>query len=165
MPVQARRSSRVTGPAYGSSLFFRSVPEVGFPVGSYKSSGFGAAAPCSFAASAARLVHPLSDVIDNSVDDVRATSFPSGGTGSKVSARRAGALGAIGVRRSLSTGRPVQADAVITSRAAVPSPRSAPQGGVRFSRYTTAMNIYTALSAPSVRSLGTFHLPTVVGAR
>lgn len=82
-PVQARRPSRVTGSAYGSSLFFRSVPEVGFPVEKYKSSGFGVVSPGSVAESAARLVPPLAEVVHNCVGGgVREGGFPCGGTGS-----------------------------------------------------------------------------------
>lgn len=99
----------MTGSAYGSSFFFRFLPEEGFPVGSYKSSGFGAVSKGSVAASAAPLVHPLAEIIDNRVDDaVHTDGFPCGGTVSKISARRAGGPGGIAPSRPLSTGVPLQ---------------------------------------------------------
>ncbi|MGA5430675.1 hypothetical protein ACPCVL_28250 [Streptomyces koyangensis] len=67
-PVQARRSSRVTGSAYLSPFFFRFMQETGFPVGSYKGEAFAAFASAPAAASAFRLVHPLTNVVRNSVD-------------------------------------------------------------------------------------------------
>ncbi|GGU11123.1 hypothetical protein GCM10010272_65230 [Streptomyces lateritius] len=83
MPVQAWRVSPVTGSAYGSSPFARFVPEVGFPVRSYKRGAFGAVSPSSVAASAARPMHPLPAFIDNSVDGILEWAVPCGGTGSK----------------------------------------------------------------------------------
>ena len=79
-------------------------------------------------ASAAPLMHPLSEVIDNSVDG----GVPCGGTGSKILAHRAGAPGAIGAQRALSTGRPVQGRRVNEETRVLP----APNGGVRFGVYT-----------------------------
>jgi hypothetical protein len=139
MLVQAWRSSRVTGSAYGSSLFTQFVPEVGFPVGSYKSLAFGAGSPGSVAVSAAPLAHPLVDVIDNSVDDVHEGVVPCGGTGSKVSARRAGARGVIRTERALSTGHPVHGRRVEDERRFL----AAPDGGVHFGVYTGPMTTQT----------------------
>ncbi|WP_203733266.1 hypothetical protein, partial [Streptomyces sp. SID12501] len=82
-PVQARQASRVTGSPSSSFTFTQFVPEVGFPVGSYSSSTFGAGSKSVVAASAAPLMHPLPEVINNCVDGgVREGSFPCGGTGS-----------------------------------------------------------------------------------
>lgn len=104
-PVQARRSSRVTGSTYGSSLLFRFVQEEGLPVGSYKREAFGAVSPGPVAAPAARLVHPLADVVHNSVDGiVLAGGFPCGGTRSEVPARQAGGSRGLAAARTLSTG-------------------------------------------------------------
>ena len=146
-PVQARRSSRVTGSAYRSPSFFRSVPEVGFPVGSYKHGAFEAVSSAPAATSAARLVHPLPDFINNSVDGgVREGAVPCDGTGSKISARRAGAPGGIGVRRPLSTGVPLQGRLVDDESRVLP----APIGGVRFGVYTGPMNTQTMLEGPAL---------------
>lgn len=124
-PVQARRSSRVTGSAYGSCLFSRFVPEVGFPVGSCKSNSFGAVSPGSVAAATVQLVHPLAEGVHNCVGgDVREGGFPCGGTGSKISVRRAGAQGVIRAERALSTGRLLQGRRV--------DHETAETGGVRF---------------------------------
>lgn len=136
-PVQARQSSRVTGSAYRSPSFFRSVPEVEFPVGSYERGAFGAALRDTVAVSAARLVHPLAEVVNNSVDgDVRESGFPCGGTRSEVVARRAGGLGAIGARWPLSTGLPMQGHRVDDESSVFPA-----QGGVRFGVYTGPMQM------------------------
>lgn len=97
-PVQARRLSRVPESAHRSPSFFRSVQETGFPVGSYKSEVFEAVSSAPVAASAVRLVHPLTNVVRNSVDGtVLGGGFPCGGT-----------RGAIDARRPLSTGFAVQ---------------------------------------------------------
>ncbi|GGY78959.1 hypothetical protein GCM10010363_69870 [Streptomyces omiyaensis] len=104
-------------------------------------------------------------VRNDSVNDVCDEAVPCGGTRSEVVARRAGARGAIGVRRSLSTGRPVQAAEVIISRTAVPRPRFAPRGGVRFGWYTTAMTACTALSAPAPLYVRASSMTLVGGAR
>lgn len=56
------------------------------------------------AASAASAVHPLSEVVDNSVDSVREGSVPCDGTRSEVVARRAGGIGVLAASRTLSTG-------------------------------------------------------------
>lgn len=131
-PVQAWRASRVTGSPSGSFSFTQFVPEVGFPVGSYKSSAFGA--------SAAPLVHPLSEVVNNSVDnDVREGGVPCGGTGFKIVARRAGVPGGIGAERALSTGRLLQGRRMDHETAA--------NGGVRFGVYTGPMATQTALGS------------------
>lgn len=104
-PVQARRSSRVTGSAYGSCPFSRFVQEEGFPVGSYKSSVFGASSMGGVAASTASLLHPLSEVVDNSVDGgFREGVVPCGGTGFKIFARLTGAHTVPAALRPLSTG-------------------------------------------------------------
>ncbi|GHD82161.1 hypothetical protein GCM10010336_69150 [Streptomyces goshikiensis] len=95
-PVQARRPSRVTGSTYGSCPLFRFVPEV-VPARSCKSAG----ASGVVAASAASLMHPVSEVGDDSFDG---GVVPRGGMNSKIVARRAGAPGVIGARRALSTG-------------------------------------------------------------
>lgn len=152
-PVQAWRSSRVTGSAYRSPLFFRSVPEVEFPVGSYKRGAFGAVAPRSVAAPAARLVHPLPDFINNSVDGgVGEGAVPRGGTGSKIVARRVGARGAIGAERTLSTGRVMQARQMDHEARVLPA-----EGGVRSGVYTgpmTKMTSVLAVSAAVVSAVG-----------
>ncbi|EDY48768.1 hypothetical protein SSCG_01796 [Streptomyces clavuligerus] len=63
------------------------------------------------AASAARLVHPLPDFINNSVDGgVREGTVPPHGTRSEVAAHRAGAPGT----RPLSTGGPREAAGMIS---------------------------------------------------
>ncbi|GGX29390.1 hypothetical protein GCM10010353_50730 [Streptomyces chryseus] len=135
MPVQARQPSRATGSAYGSSPFARFVPEVGFPVRSYKRGAFGAVSPGSVAASADRLVHPLSEVVHNCVGGgVREGGFPWGGTGSKVSARRAGARGVVCAERTLSTDRLVQGRRMDHEARVLPA-----EGGVRFGVYTGPM--------------------------
>lgn len=147
-PVQARRSSRVTESPYGSSPLFLFVQEEGLPVGSYKHGAFGAVSPGSLAALAVRLVHPLADVVRNSVDGtVLGGGFPCDGTRSEVVARRAGATGAIGVRRPLSTGRLVQARQVDDK-----SSVSAAQGGVRFGVYTGPMQTQK-IAAPTGSTL------------
>jgi len=104
-PVQAWRSFRVTGSAYGSCLFFRFAPEEGFPVGSYKSSGFGAGSKGVVAVSATLLVHPLSEPVDSSGDGgAREGDVPCDGTRSEVVARRAGGNRVLAASRTLSTG-------------------------------------------------------------
>ncbi len=90
------------------------------------------------AASVAGLDHHVVDVIDNSVDAARLGAFPSGGTGSKIVARRAGATGGIGARRALSTGRLGQGRRVDDF-----SRVSAAEGGVRFGVYTGPMTTQT----------------------
>lgn len=133
--VRAIPASRVTGSASSSRRYFRFVPEVGFPVRSYKRGAFEAVSSAPAATSAVRLVHPLADVVRNSVDGtVLGSGFPCDGTRSEVVARRAGATGASGVRRPLSTGRLVQARQVDDETSV-----SAAQGGVRFGVYTGPM--------------------------
>lgn len=57
------------------------------------------------AASAASLVHPLSEVVDNSVEGgVREGVVPWGGTRSEFLARRAGGIEGLATSRALSTG-------------------------------------------------------------
>lgn len=97
------------------------------------------------AAALAALDHHFDDSIDNSVDAAREGAFPSGGTGSKIVARRAGEIGGIGTRRSLSTGRLVQGrrvDHVLRVSAA--------QGGVRFGVYTGPMATQATLGCPAL---------------
>ncbi|SEE61014.1 hypothetical protein SAMN05428939_8130 [Streptomyces sp. TLI_105] len=96
---------------------------------------------------------------------VHRRSLPAQRDGAKVLARRAGAVDQMRVRRSLSTGRSGHRARVIIARAVAPVLRLTLARGVRFGRYTTAMNICTALPAPSVRSLATFRLPAVGSAR
>lgn len=110
------------------------------------SPAFGAG---SVAASAVRLVHPLAEVIDNSVDDVLAGAVPCGGTGFKIVARRAGVLGSIGARRTLSTGLPVQGRPVSEESRVVRA-----QGGVRFGVYTGPMTKMTSVLAVSAVPVG-----------
>lgn len=103
--------------------------------------------------SAAALIHPARVVIHNFVDDVLEGAVPCGGTGSKIVARPAGAMGVIGARLPLSTGRPVQGRQV-DHESAVPA---APQGGVRFGEYTgpvTKMTSVLAVSAAVVAAVG-----------
>lgn len=93
------------------------------------------------AASAAPLVHPLSEVIGDPVDGgVREGVVPCDGTGSKIVARRAGAPRAIRAHRALSTGRPVQGRQVDHETAVL----AAPDGGVRFGVYTGPMTMQMA---------------------
>ncbi len=88
-------------------------------------------------------MHPLAEVFNNSVDGgARRGGFPCGGTVSKIVARRAGALRAIGALRPLSTGRPVQGLRV-DDESRVP----AAQGGVRFGVYTGPMTKMTSVLA------------------
>ncbi|MGW6410459.1 hypothetical protein ACWF95_25165 [Streptomyces vinaceus] len=83
----------------------RFVQEEGFPVRSYKSNFFGAGSTGVVAASAAPLVYPFSEVVDNSVDGgLREGVVPRGGTGSKILARLAGAIGVLATALPLSTG-------------------------------------------------------------
>ncbi|MGW7111728.1 hypothetical protein [Streptomyces xanthophaeus] len=57
------------------------------------------------AASAAPLMHPLSEAVGNSVDgDVREEVVPCGGTGSTIVARRAGGVRSLAASRALFTG-------------------------------------------------------------
>lgn len=87
------------------------------------------------AASSVRRVHPLADIVRDSVDGcVRDGVVPCGGTRSEVVAHRAGATRAIEARRPLSTGLPVQGRRVDQE-----SSVSAAQGGVRFGVYTGPM--------------------------
>lgn len=145
-PVRARRASRVTGSLSGSFTFTQFVQEEGFPVRSYKSTRFEAGSLGAVGTLAPRLVRPLADVVDNSVDGgVRGGGVPCGGTGFKIVARRAGALGGIGAQRPLSTGRPVQGRRM--------DQETAPNGGVRFGVYTGPMTTqmataFTVLTAP-----------------
>ncbi len=145
----------MTGSAYGSSAFFRFIPEEGFPVGSYKSPAFGAGSPGTVAASAARLMHPLSEVIDNSVDDVLEGVVPCGGTAFKIVARPAGARVVIRAERPLSTGRSVQGRQMDHEARVLPA-----EGGVRFGVYTGPMTQVTlgcsalAVSAAPVGAVG-----------
>lgn len=102
--------------------------------------------------SAAALVHPVWDFIDNSVGGVLEGAVPCGGTRSEVVARRAGGLGSIGARRTLSTGRLVQAQRVDEESRVLPA-----QGGVRFDVYTGPMKMMTsvlAVSAAVVTAVG-----------
>ncbi|GHB31084.1 hypothetical protein GCM10010346_63070 [Streptomyces chryseus] len=139
-PVQARQASRVTGSPSSSFSFTQFVPEVGFPVGSYKSSTFGAGSLRAVAASAAPLMHPMTEVINNCLGGgVREGSVPCGGTGSKILARRAGVPGGIRVERALSTGRLVQGRRVDHETAA--------NGGVRFGVYTGPMATQTVFGS------------------
>lgn len=125
----------MTGSAYGSPLFSRSVPEEWFPVGSHKSGTFETVSSAPAATSAAWLVHPLSEFINNCVDGgVREGGFPCGGTGSKISARRAGARGVIRAERALSTGRVLQGRRMDLEERVLPA-----EGGVRFGVYTGLM--------------------------
>lgn len=149
-PVQARRSSRVTGSAYDSSLFFLFVQEEGLPVGSYKRGAFGAVSSDPVAAPADRLVHALADVVRSSVDgSVLGSGFPCGGTRSEIVARRAGAPGAIGARRPLSTGLPVQGRRMDQGSSVLPA-----EGGVRFGVYTGPMTQMPSASAVSAALVG-----------
>ncbi|PLW66694.1 hypothetical protein C0036_21820 [Streptomyces sp. DJ] len=98
------------------------------------------------------MIHPVQDVIDNSVDDVLEGAVPCGGTGSKIVARRARVAGSIGARRTLSTGRPVQGRRVNDESRVL-----AAQGGVRFGVYTGPMARMTsvlAVSAAAVAAVG-----------
>lgn len=141
-PVQARRPSRVTGSAYGTYLFFQFLPEVGFPVGSYKSGAFGVGSMSRVAASVAPLVHPLSEVVDNCVDGgVREGPVPCDGTGFKIFAHRAGAETPIAPPRPLSTGGPLQGRRMDEEKQV----STAPNGGVRFGGYTGPMTTQTTL--------------------
>lgn len=133
--IHTVRAFQVTEQTSAIRPFAPFVQEEGLPVGSHNPAG-------SVRSASAR-------VRNSSVGGVFEGVVPCGGTRSEVSARRAGALEAIRVSWPLSTERPVQAAEVITSRSAVPSSRFAPQGGVRFGRYTTAMTACTALSAPA----------------
>lgn len=103
--------------------------------------GHGAAMPlylsssCPVSASAAPLVHPLSEFVDNSVDEgPQQGVIPSGGTGIKIVAHRAGVPRVIRAERALSTGRPVQGRRM-DEKARVLSA----EGGVRFGVYTGPM--------------------------
>jgi hypothetical protein len=133
-PVQARRSSRVMESAYGSSAFFRFMTEEGFPAVCKNHGVFGAVSPGTIATSAARLVHPLPEFVDNFVDGGVRESVPCDGTRSKVSAHRAGATRAIGVERPLSTGRPVHRRQMDHGARVLPA-----EGGVRFGVCTGPM--------------------------
>jgi hypothetical protein len=87
------------------------------------------------AASVDPLMHPLSEVIDNSVDsDVPKGVVPCGGTAFKIVARRAGTRGVSGAERNLSTGCSVQARRVDHETRVLPA-----EGGVRFGVYTSPM--------------------------
>lgn len=134
----------MTGSTYGSSVFFRFVPEVGFPVGSYKSSGFGVVSKGSIAASAAPLVHPLTEIINNRVDDsAREGVVPPDGTRTKIPARLAGAPTAIGAERPLFPGVPVQGRRMDDETRVLP----AEDWGSRFGVYRRPM---TAQTTPAV---------------
>lgn len=140
------RASRVTGSASGSFGFTRFVPEVEFPVGSYKSSAFETWSMSVVAASAAPLVHPLSEVVDNSVDGgAWEGAVPCGGTALKIVARRAGARGVIGAERNLSTGSSVQGRRVDEETRVLPA-----EGGVRFGVYTSPMATQTTLGCSAL---------------
>ncbi|SES31749.1 hypothetical protein SAMN04487983_104250 [Streptomyces sp. yr375] len=98
------------------------------------------------AVSAAPLMHPLSEVIDNSVDDnVLKGVVPCGGTGSKIVARRAGARGVIGAEQNLSTGRSVQGRQVDKETQVLPA-----EGGVRFGVYTGPMATQATLGCSAL---------------
>jgi hypothetical protein len=101
-------------------------------------------------ATAAALMHPVRDVLDNSVNGVLEEAVPCGRTGSKIVARPAGAMGVIGARRPLSTGRPVQGRQV-DDATRVPI---APTGGVRFGVYTGPMRKMTSVLAVSAAVVG-----------
>lgn len=98
------------------------------------------------AASAAPLMHPLSEVVDNSVDGgVLEGVVPCGGTAFKIVARRAGARGVIGAERNLSTGRSVQGRQVDKETRVLPA-----EGGVRFGVYTSPMATQTMLGCSAL---------------
>lgn len=168
-PVRGWRASRVTGSTPSSCNFVQFVPEVGFPVGSYKSSAFGGAPASAVAALAAPLVHPFREFVDNSVDEgprrrlrsipsrVRKGVVPCGGTTIKIVSHCAGAPGVIVPSRPLSTGWPVQGRRVDDESRVL----GAPGGGVRFGVYTCPMTSQAAsrcsalaLSAALVGAVG-----------
>jgi hypothetical protein len=98
------------------------------------------------AASAASLVHPLPEVIDNSIGgSVLEGGLPRGGTGFKIVGRRAGARMVIGAERPLSTGRPVQGRRVDQETRVPPAER-----GVRFGVYTGPMAAQAGLGCSAV---------------
>ncbi|WP_246094882.1 hypothetical protein [Streptomyces roseicoloratus] len=110
------------------------------------------AAGVSEMGSTAALVHPVQDFIDNSVGGVLEGAVPCGGTVSAIVARRAGGLGSIGARRTLSTGRLVQARQVDEESRVLPA-----QEGVRFGVYTgpmTKMTSVLAVFAAAVSAVG-----------
>ncbi len=83
---------------------------------------------------------------------VRESVVPCGGTGSKVSARRAGARGVIRAERTLPTGLLVQGRQVDNESRVLPV-----QGGVRFGVYTgpmTKMTSVLAVPAAHVSAVG-----------
>ncbi|MFI1839779.1 hypothetical protein [Streptomyces olivaceoviridis] len=130
----------MTGSAYDSSAFERFIPEVEFPVRSYKSSAFEAGSLGTVAAFTARLVHSFSEFIANSVDGrVRKGVVPRGGTGSKILASRAGVRGVIWAERALSTDRPVQGLRMDNESRVLPA-----EGSVRFGVYTGPMTMQMA---------------------
>nr|BAK19825.1 hypothetical protein [Streptomyces rochei] len=92
------------------------------------------------AASAARLGHPLSEVIDNSVEGVLEDAVPCDGTGFKIFARRAGTPGLIRAERPLSTGHSVQGRQVDDETRVLAAPNEA----VRFGVYTGPMTMEAA---------------------
>ncbi|MFH8342989.1 hypothetical protein [Streptomyces sp. AM6-12] len=147
------RSTRATELLSVLFLFAAFEQEEGLPVGSYKSSAFETGSMGAVEASAVRLVHPLPELIDNSVDGgARRVGFPCGGTVSKIVARRAGARGVIRAERALSTGRLVQARRMDHEARVLPA-----AGGVRFGVYTcpmTKMTSVLAASAPRVSAVG-----------
>ncbi|MFD5341524.1 hypothetical protein [Streptomyces hawaiiensis] len=99
------------------------------------------------AATAAPLVHPLSEVIDNSVDgNVLEGVVPPHGTAFKIVARRAGAPGVIEAERNLSTGCSVQGRWVDEETRVL----TAPNEGVRFGVYTGPMATQATLGCSAL---------------
>jgi hypothetical protein len=94
-------------------------------------------------------MHPLSEIVDNSVDgDVLEGVVPCGGTAFKIVARRAGAPGVIGAERNLSTGCSVQGRRVDQETGVLLA-----EGGVRFGVYTGPMATQAMLGCSAVAAL------------
>ncbi|MFD3759696.1 hypothetical protein [Streptomyces sp. NPDC058622] len=130
----------MTGSQSGSCTFTEFVPEVGFPVRSYRSGPFGVGSPVTVTVSAAPLMYPLAEVVNNFVDGgIREGGVPCGGTDSKIFARRAGVPGGIGAEGAMSTGRLLQGRRV--------DHETAVNGGVRFGVYTGPMATQTAFDS------------------
>ncbi|MFD4866906.1 hypothetical protein [Streptomyces sp. NPDC058412] len=126
-------------------MFALFVPETRLPVGSYKSSAFGAGSLSVVAASGASFVHPLAEVIDSSVDGgVLEGVVPWGGTGFKILARRAGAPWVIRAERALSTGLAVQGRQMDHEARVLPA-----KGGARFGGYAAPMTTQAVSTTPA----------------
>jgi hypothetical protein len=139
--VRALQASRVTGSTCGSSAFTRFLPKTAFPVGSYESSVLGLGLRGLVAAA---LVCPLSELVGESVTEVLEGVVPCGGTRSEVSARGAGARGAIRAEPTLSTGGLVQGRRMDHEAPVLPA-----EGGVRFGVYTSLMTTQVVVRIPA----------------